>query len=361
MAANMVKKGMNEKPGRDKATQQRGYMFGLKATHTLEIGVACHYRGHYIYAYPSSVPIDPILFATKTGVNVAGIKRSCASAHDPCDSGLVDKSRIHALERSCFHEREVQREHMKKMKKRRLDMKDEAVQAAYERISDMVQRLLDPKHSQFWEQPLGNGLYLMQLRKVFHLLVRLNAKSGFEYKHASILFTRDNIVVENSNDTKSANNSERTDDTENGVLVEFIEPENPVFQQRATSVLFASAQEKLSRLPSPTLDEQQRNIYIDRSDIAIWSAGGGCGLQSDFSSCDEIEGPVRRRPRVQTRGEGAPLVAIDTNSCDCRERKSQLPTAFVGSRATAEEYEAALTTIPAARRCDPRLPGQTGP
>lgn len=86
----------------------------------------------------------------------------------------------------------------------------------------------------------------MQLRKVFHLLVRLNAKSGFEYKHASILFTRDNIVVENSNDTKSANNSERTDDTENGVLVEFIEPENPVFQQRATSVLFASAQEKLS-------------------------------------------------------------------------------------------------------------------
>lgn len=76
----------------------------------------------------------------------------------------------------------------------------------------------------------------MQLRKVFHLLVRLNAKSGFEYKHASILFTRDNIVVENSNDTKSANNSERTDDTENGVLVEFIEPENPVFQQRATYV-----------------------------------------------------------------------------------------------------------------------------
>lgn len=36
----------------------RVYISGLQGHHDLETGIAYHYRGHYIYAYPAANPIE---------------------------------------------------------------------------------------------------------------------------------------------------------------------------------------------------------------------------------------------------------------------------------------------------------------
>ncbi|KAF1947626.1 hypothetical protein EJ02DRAFT_390665 [Clathrospora elynae] len=101
---------MNQRAARVKALNQRVYISGLQGHHTLEVGVAYHYRGHYLYAYPARTPIEPIPFSTKKGINLSGIVDDGAPVYNPKARHLVPESEIAALQRSCFHEQERQKE-----------------------------------------------------------------------------------------------------------------------------------------------------------------------------------------------------------------------------------------------------------
>lgn len=65
-----------------------------------------HYRGHFIYAFPSATPIEPIPFSTRRGISFVGVAKHCAPTYDPSASDLVPESSISALERARVHEQE---------------------------------------------------------------------------------------------------------------------------------------------------------------------------------------------------------------------------------------------------------------
>ncbi|KAI4664565.1 uncharacterized protein J4E79_002862 [Alternaria viburni] len=100
----------NERAARIKATKQRVFISGLKGDHTLETGVAYHYRGHFIYAYPVGNPIEPVPFSTKKGINIVGVVTDQAPLYDSKKPDLVLESTVAALQRSCVHEWEWQKE-----------------------------------------------------------------------------------------------------------------------------------------------------------------------------------------------------------------------------------------------------------
>ncbi|KNG46943.1 hypothetical protein DDE82_006356 [Stemphylium lycopersici] len=108
--------GSDERIARQKATQQRVFISGLKGTHTLEKGVAYHYRGHFIYAYPAGNPIEPVPFSTKKGINIVGIAKDRAPGYDPKDPGLVYESSVRALDKSFAREWKGQREEEERRK-----------------------------------------------------------------------------------------------------------------------------------------------------------------------------------------------------------------------------------------------------
>ncbi|KAH6859072.1 hypothetical protein BKA58DRAFT_449489 [Alternaria rosae] len=106
----------NERAARIRATKQRVFISGLKGDHTLETGVAYHYRGHFIYAYPAGNPIEPVPFSTKKGINIVGVVQDQAPFYESQNSDLVSENTVAALQRSCIHEWEWQQEQEKSKK-----------------------------------------------------------------------------------------------------------------------------------------------------------------------------------------------------------------------------------------------------
>lgn len=100
-APEMSKKFQNAQLAAAKARNQRVYISGLEGHHSLETGVAYYYRGHYIYAYPGSNPIEPVPFSTAKGIKIAGTRPELAPRHDPNARDLVAESSISALNKSC--------------------------------------------------------------------------------------------------------------------------------------------------------------------------------------------------------------------------------------------------------------------
>jgi len=74
------------------------------------MGVAYHYRGHFIYSYPAGNPIEPIPYSTKKGINIVGVTQDRAPPYDPHAIPLVDEYTIAALEKACVHEVEFQKQ-----------------------------------------------------------------------------------------------------------------------------------------------------------------------------------------------------------------------------------------------------------
>jgi hypothetical protein len=97
----MDKKRQRAELAKAKAKGQLVFISGLQGLHTLETGVAYHYRGHYVYSYPAGTPILPVPFSTSGGIHVAGTVRECAPEYDPAGPGLVPEASIAALKRSC--------------------------------------------------------------------------------------------------------------------------------------------------------------------------------------------------------------------------------------------------------------------
>ncbi|CAA9966647.1 hypothetical protein PTMSG1_10006 [Pyrenophora teres f. maculata] len=99
----------NARIARHKAIHQKVYISGIKGYHTLETGVAYHYRGHFVYAYPACVPIEPVPYSTKKGINLVGVAQHLAPPYDPNAPDLVEEHTIYALQIACIHEAESQK------------------------------------------------------------------------------------------------------------------------------------------------------------------------------------------------------------------------------------------------------------
>ncbi|KAH7380184.1 hypothetical protein BKA66DRAFT_587485 [Pyrenochaeta sp. MPI-SDFR-AT-0127] len=99
-----------QQAARTKAQTQRVYISGLKGHHSLETGVVYHYRGHFIYTYPSATPIEPIPYSTRNGISLIGATRDRAPIHDPKATDLVAESDIAVLQRARIQEQEHQQQ-----------------------------------------------------------------------------------------------------------------------------------------------------------------------------------------------------------------------------------------------------------
>ncbi|KAH7077847.1 hypothetical protein BKA63DRAFT_369742, partial [Paraphoma chrysanthemicola] len=93
----------NKRNAAAKAQGQRVYISGIQGHQSLETGVAYHYRGHYVYAYPNGNPIEPVPYQTKKGINIIGTVQDNAPLYAPNDPSLVPEARIAALKKSCQH------------------------------------------------------------------------------------------------------------------------------------------------------------------------------------------------------------------------------------------------------------------
>jgi hypothetical protein len=126
----------SERAARLKATKQRVFISGIEGSHTLEVGVAYHYRGHFIYAYPAGNPIEPIPFSTKKGINIVGLVQDRAPIFNSQEPHLKPESEIAALQRACLHEQEFQKEQKEaKKEETKKTLEEEAKQEAGAKVS----------------------------------------------------------------------------------------------------------------------------------------------------------------------------------------------------------------------------------
>lgn len=81
----------------------RVYISGLKGTHSLRVGIAYWYRGHYLYAVNDTRnPIEPQTFATKGKILINGSTMDTAPIYDVHNEYLIDESEIRALEKAIW-------------------------------------------------------------------------------------------------------------------------------------------------------------------------------------------------------------------------------------------------------------------
>lgn len=74
------------------------HVSGLTGVHTLETGLAYYYRGHYLYAAPAGILIEPIPFSTRKGIAIRGVLHSEAPVYDAGAQGLRAEAETRALE-----------------------------------------------------------------------------------------------------------------------------------------------------------------------------------------------------------------------------------------------------------------------
>ncbi|CAO2647983.1 Nn.00g089050.m01.CDS01 [Neocucurbitaria sp. VM-36] len=104
------KKIFNEREARLRAQRQRVYISGIEGHHSLEVGVAYHFRGHFIYSYPAGNPIEPIPFSTRKGITIVGTVQDRAPIYNSHAADLVQERDIAALYRSSVNEWEFQQQ-----------------------------------------------------------------------------------------------------------------------------------------------------------------------------------------------------------------------------------------------------------
>ncbi|KAL5120671.1 hypothetical protein ACEQ8H_001420 [Pleosporales sp. CAS-2024a] len=80
-----------------RAQTMRVYISGLKGHHSLQMGVAYYFRGHYLYSFPAGNPIEPVPFGTKGGISIVGV---VGEAAPKWEEGEVEEREIGALRKS---------------------------------------------------------------------------------------------------------------------------------------------------------------------------------------------------------------------------------------------------------------------
>ncbi|KAJ4993941.1 hypothetical protein SVAN01_00418 [Stagonosporopsis vannaccii] len=96
-SSHRLRRAANKCRAREKALQTHVYISGLSGHHTLQIGLAYYYRGHYIYAYPAGTVIEPIPYSTRKGIMIQGIISESAPSYDSKAANLVEEESIRAL------------------------------------------------------------------------------------------------------------------------------------------------------------------------------------------------------------------------------------------------------------------------
>ncbi|RMZ71706.1 hypothetical protein GMOD_00006849 [Pyrenophora seminiperda CCB06] len=94
----------------EETLEKKVFISGLKGVHSLETGMAYHYRGHYLYCFPSGNPVQPVDQTVKQGRRLIGIARDLAPPYDSYDPKLIQEHEIAALERAQEHFQLVQTE-----------------------------------------------------------------------------------------------------------------------------------------------------------------------------------------------------------------------------------------------------------
>ncbi len=98
---------LNASLAHSKATSTYVYISGLSGHHTLEVGLAYYYRGHYIYAYPAGTLIEPIPYSTRKGIMIQGIVSPSAPEYHRGAEDLVEEGSVEALRASIRSESEA--------------------------------------------------------------------------------------------------------------------------------------------------------------------------------------------------------------------------------------------------------------
>ncbi|KAF2787432.1 hypothetical protein K505DRAFT_396698 [Melanomma pulvis-pyrius CBS 109.77] len=81
----------------------RVYISGFHGQHAIEVGVAYWYRGHYIYG-PARNPIEPLQFATKKGIMIAGTVIETAPPYVRSDQTCIMEYEVGALRKAMMKE-----------------------------------------------------------------------------------------------------------------------------------------------------------------------------------------------------------------------------------------------------------------
>tara|TARA_R110002003_G_scaffold39_19_gene2555 strand:+ start:2644 stop:3876 length:1233 start_codon:yes stop_codon:yes gene_type:complete len=129
---NAQKQIQNARIAAAKAKGQRVYVSGVQGQVSLETGVAYHYRGHYVYAYPAGTPIEPIPFQTKRGISIVGTVQDQVPLYAPNDPSLVPEASIGALTKSCRRVWEDQKEEEEQQKSENAEAVEESMKETIE-------------------------------------------------------------------------------------------------------------------------------------------------------------------------------------------------------------------------------------
>lgn len=100
MPKKISNKEAEAKAAHDKAHKQRVFISDFLGQHSLQMGVAYFYRGHYIYVYPGGHPIEIVPFSIKKGINFTGCVRDAAPVFYPNASGLIPEPTVAAFYQS---------------------------------------------------------------------------------------------------------------------------------------------------------------------------------------------------------------------------------------------------------------------
>ncbi|KAF1932578.1 uncharacterized protein M421DRAFT_416202 [Didymella exigua CBS 183.55] len=100
MTFTQARKAMNEAVARRKALETRVYISSLSGDHSLEVGLAYYYRGHYIYAAPTGNLIEPIPYSTRKGIMLQGVVDDGAPKYDVNAEELRSEEDVGALSKS---------------------------------------------------------------------------------------------------------------------------------------------------------------------------------------------------------------------------------------------------------------------
>ena len=106
-STHSARRSHNERVAREKALHTHVYISGLKGHHTLEVGLAYYYCGHYIYAYTAGNLIEPIPYSTRKGITIQGLVSASAPTYDAEGRGLKSEDSIRALEVSIKSEKKA--------------------------------------------------------------------------------------------------------------------------------------------------------------------------------------------------------------------------------------------------------------
>lgn len=81
--------------------KQQVYISGIVGQQSIKTGVAYFYHGHYLYAFPAGIPIEPVDFSTKGGYSIVVCIQNFATSSSSTSAVLVRKVAYRHVGQGC--------------------------------------------------------------------------------------------------------------------------------------------------------------------------------------------------------------------------------------------------------------------